>query len=210
MRRFLVLVALAGAVAALADVVMKNGGTTLGPVTAIDCGANMSCSRSGSTATLTSTASGSGGSGAPVDGGYVVLSGFTSGSSNERALSAGQYTTIDTGTAGQVQVDWSHGLTCSSGQALTSSGTTALACTSTLTASDVACAGTCVGDAEIAAVSAAKVTGTVASCSAAESATYLDLICSAGQYVTCSGLACTCSTPAGGGGAGLLPSFGGF
>lgn len=52
-------------------------------------------------------------------------------------------------------------LTCTSGQALFSNGS-AYSCTSTLTASDVACASTCVSDAEIAAVAASKLTGTVA------------------------------------------------
>jgi len=196
-RRLLVLVVLASTIVS-ADVVVKNGGTSLGPVTALNCGANTSCSRSGSVATITATSGGAGGSGAPVDGGYVVLGGLTAGSTNERALSSGNYTAIDTGTSGQVQVDWAHGLTCTAGQALTSSGTTALACTSTLTASDVACAGTCVGDAEIAGVAGSKVTGAVASattCSAAESADYLNLVCTAGQYVTCSGTACSCTTP---------------
>lgn len=56
-------------------------------------------------------------------------------------------------------------LTCSAGQALTSNGT-AQSCTSTLTASDVACSGTCIADAEIAAVAGGKVSGAVATCTA--------------------------------------------
>lgn len=51
-------------------------------------------------------------------------------------------------------------LTCSAGQALTSNGTL-YACTSTLTASDVVCSGTCVSDAEILAVATTKLTGTI-------------------------------------------------
>ena len=120
-----------------------------------------------------------GGSGAPVDGGYVVWSSV--GSTNERVLSAGNYTAIDTGTAGQAQVDWTHGLSCSAGQALTTSGSTAMVCTSTLTASDLVCSGTCVGDSEIAAVSGAKVSGAVATATAL-AANPTD--CSAGQYAT--------------------------
>lgn len=172
-----------------------------GWVHTVNCGDNTTCTRNAATGVVTISATAGGGGGLP-DGGdisgaaYVTFQSETALSA-ERVLSAGNYTTVDLGTTGQAQVDWAHGLTCTSGQALTSSGTTALACTSTLTASDVACAGTCVGDAEIAAVSGAKVSGTVASASAAESATYLDLTCSAGQYVTCSGLACSCSTPAG-------------
>lgn len=160
--RNLVLLALFVATVAWGDTLLKQGGVTIGPVTSINCGTNMTCSRSGSVGTLSSSGGGgSGGSGAPVDAGYVVLSGHSSGSTNERTLSAGNYTSIDTGTAGQVQVDWAHGLTCSSGQALVSSGTSAMQCTSTLTASDVACAGTCVADAEISAVSASKLSGYV-------------------------------------------------
>jgi hypothetical protein len=52
-------------------------------------------------------------------------------------------------------------LTCSSGQCLTSNGS-AYSCTSTITASDVACGSTCVSDAEISAVAASKLTGVVA------------------------------------------------
>lgn len=34
--------------------------------------------------------------------------------------------------------------------------------------------------------------------------------CSAGDFLTCNGTTCSCSTPSGGGGSSLLPSFGGF
>lgn len=172
MRSLLLLVLLSAP--AFADVLVKNAGTPLGPVTAINCGVNTTCSRSGSTATITASG-GAGGSGAPVDGGYVVLSGFTSGSTNERTLAAGNYTVIDTGTAGQVQVDWAHGLTCTAGQALTSSGTTALACTSSI--------------------------ATATSCSAADEAANLAVSCVGGEFVTCDGTSCSCATPAGGGGS---------
>ncbi|MBL0304428.1 MAG: hypothetical protein IPQ23_22505 [Cytophagaceae bacterium] len=40
-------------------------------------------------------------------------------------------------------------------------------------------------------------------------AQYLPLTCGAGQFVTCNGSSCSCSTPAGGSSA-PLPSFGGF
>lgn len=129
MRRLLALVVLASAIVS-ADVVVKNGGTSLGPVTAINCGLNTSCSRSGSVATITATSGGG-------------------------------------------------------------------------AATDVVCAGTCVSDAEISDVAGAKVTGTVASasvCTAAEFADYLNLVCGAGEYVTCAGTSCSCSTPSGGGG----------
>jgi hypothetical protein len=85
-------------------------------------------------------------------------------------------------------------LTCSSGQALTSNGS-AYSCTATLTASDVACAGTCVADGEIAGVSGSKVSGAVATATAL-AADPAD--CSAGQYATAiatSG-ALSCAQPA--------------
>lgn len=146
----------------------------------IDCRTNLTCTVDGGWLFM-SASGGAGGSGPPVDAGYVVWGANSSGSSNERALAAGNYTTINTGTAGQVKTDWAHGLTCSAGQAFTSSGTSALACTSTITASDVSCAGTCVADAEISGVSGAKVSGAVSS-SSALAANPAD--CTAGQYAT--------------------------
>ncbi len=77
-------------------------------------------------------------------------------------------------------------LACSSGEALTSNGT-AQSCTATLTASDLVCSGTCVADAEIAAVAGAKVSGTVANATLAASATALasnPSPCSSNQFVT--------------------------
>jgi hypothetical protein len=77
------------------------------PLTAIVCDGGVVCSRSGSVARIVVTAGGGGGGpagpAAPVDGGFVVWSSV--GSSNERVLSAGTSTAIDTGTAGQIQVD---------------------------------------------------------------------------------------------------------
>jgi hypothetical protein len=46
--------------AARGDVLLKNNGTTVGPVTTLNCGTNMTCSRSGSVGTIAS--SGGGGS----------------------------------------------------------------------------------------------------------------------------------------------------
>lgn len=63
---------------------------------------------------------------------------------------------------------------CSTGQAVTSTGS-AFVCTSTLTASDVACSGACVSDSEISAVGGGKVSGTVANatfCGSCTSASY--------------------------------------
>ena len=87
--------------------------------------------------------------GPPPDAGYVIISGQSTGSTNERALSAGNYTTVNTTTGGAVKIDWAHGLTCSAGQAVTSASTSTLSCTSTITASDVACGSQCVGVGEM-------------------------------------------------------------
>ena len=77
------------------------------PLTAIKCDGGVVCSRRGTVATIIVTASGSGGGssggGAPVDGGFVVWTSV--GSTNERVLSNGTNTVIDTATPGQIQVD---------------------------------------------------------------------------------------------------------
>jgi len=101
---------------------------------AIDCRTNMTCVVDGGVLLLSSSG-GSGGSGAPVDAGYVVWSAAAStGSTNERVLSNGTNTTIDTATPGQIQVDLSGtiaqalggtgtgALTCAAGERLTSNG----------------------------------------------------------------------------------------
>lgn len=82
---------------------------------------------------------------------------------------------------------------CSSGQATTSNGS-ALVCTSTLNASDVTCSGTCVSDAEIAAVSGSKVSGAVSSATAL-AADPTD--CAATQFATniAANGNLTCATP---------------
>jgi hypothetical protein len=174
------------------------GGGGVGAITIVGgaaiptCSAGQVVTADGGVFSCVTPAGGSGG--APVDGGYVVWSSV--GSTNERVLSAGNYTVVDTGTAGQAQVDWTHGLSCSAGQALTTSGSTAMVCTSTLTASDLVCSGTCVGDAEIAAVSGAKVSGAVATATALAAN---PTACTAGQYVSdiAADGALTCGTPAG-------------
>lgn len=150
----------------------------------VNCtGSGLTCTVDASTRTATFSVSGGGG-GVP-DTIPVITYASSTDLSSERVLMAGNYTAIDLNTAAQAQVDWAHGLTCSAGQALTSSGTTALACTATLTASDVACAGTCIADAEIAAVAGGKVAGAVGSATLAASATALaadPADCTAGQY----------------------------
>lgn len=135
-----------------------------GTYATLDCVAPVTCTRVASTGVVSITSSGGGG-GAPTTAEYVTYSSNASLSA-ERVLSAGNYTTVDLGTAAQAQVDWAHGLTCSAGQALTSSGTTAMACTSTITASDLACAGTCVSSSEIVSVTGAQVSSAVATATA--------------------------------------------
>lgn len=159
-------------------IVVKDEGTPQSTQRAsiINCtGTGVTCSQSGSTMTISSTATAPG---APTDGGYVVWSSV--GSSNERTLSAGNYTAIDTATPSQIQVDWAHGLTCSAGQAMTSGSTSTLACTSTITASDLSCSG-CVSSAEIVSVTGAQVSSAVATATALAGD---PADCSANQYAT--------------------------
>lgn len=76
---------------------------------AIDCRTNMTCVVDGGVLLLSSSG-GSGGSGAPVDAGYVIWSSAAStGSSNERVLTAGTNVTLDTSTPGQLVVNASGG-----------------------------------------------------------------------------------------------------
>jgi hypothetical protein len=196
---------------------VQQDGVTLGQgwIGTINCsGTGIACTRNAATGVATVEVTGGSGGGGLSDGGGVgadvpvVTYSASSELTAERVLSAGQYTAIDIATAGQAQIDWVHGLTCSSGQALTSSGTTAMACTSTLTASDVACAGTCVADSEIAAVSGSKVSKVAQAYAADASITTQALdhdptACGAGEYVTDISAAgvLTCATPAGGGSA---------
>jgi len=72
---------------------------------AIDCRTNMTCVVDGGVLLL-SAASGGAGSGPPVDAGFVVWSSAAStGSANERVLTAGANITISTGTPGQVIIN---------------------------------------------------------------------------------------------------------
>lgn len=133
----------------LGQLSVRQDGGVVGQVSAVNCiGPGATCTRAGSTWVLQVDAGTAGDVLHPVDAEFITYAANATLTA-ERVLSAGNYTTVDLATAGQAQVDWSHGLTCSSGQALTSSGTTALACTSTITASDLACSG-CVSDAELA------------------------------------------------------------
>lgn len=77
---------------------------------AIDCQANMTCVVDGGVLLLSSSGGGGGGSGAPVDAGYVVWSAAaTTGSTNERVLTAGTNVTISNATPGQVIISASGG-----------------------------------------------------------------------------------------------------
>lgn len=100
------------------------------------CDGGITCTKTGSTLTIVGSgaAGGGGAGGAPVDGGFVVWTSV--GSTNERLLSNGTNTTVDTATPGQIQVDLSGTIaqtlggtgsgstTCAAGEFLTSNGTT--------------------------------------------------------------------------------------
>lgn len=95
---------------------------------AIDCYGGTACSVDGGVLRIwTADAGAASSSGPPIDGGFVLWGGSV-GSTNERTLSAGNYTVIDNATASQTQVDWQHGLTCAANERLTTSGTTAMTC----------------------------------------------------------------------------------
>lgn len=75
---------------------------------AVDCRTNMTCVVDGGVLLL-SASSGSGGSGPPVDAGYVVWGTASTGSTNERVLTAGTNVTLDVATPGQIIVNASGG-----------------------------------------------------------------------------------------------------
>lgn len=76
---------------------------------AIDCRTNMTCVVDGGVLLLSSSGGSSSG-GPPVDAGYVVWSAAAStGSTNERVLTAGTNVTISTATPGQVVINASGG-----------------------------------------------------------------------------------------------------
>ena len=181
-----------------APIIVKDEGVAQSNVRAItvNCtGAGVSCTQSGSTMTLNVAGGGGGGGG---------VSSVTA--SSPLASSGGATPDISlTGTVSQARGGTGAGaLTCTSGQALTSNGS-AYSCTSTITGSDLVCAGTCVSDAEIAAMAASKLTGTVAAGNGGLGAT--QPTCSAGDFLTCNGTTCSCGTPSGGGGGGVSPLF---
>ena len=99
------------------------------PIT-LACDGGIVCTKSGTTYTVIGTGTGGGGGadgGAPVDGEYVTYA--ANGTlTAERVLSAGNYTVVDNGTAGQSQIDWQHGLTCAPGNVLTTNGTDQMIC----------------------------------------------------------------------------------
>ena len=112
---------------------VQDEGVTLGTgwVNTINCsGSGITCTRNASTGVATLSVSGGGGGGGVPDTIPVITYSSSADLTAERVLSNGNYTSVDLGTSGQAKVNWTHGLTCSSGQALTTSGTTAMACTS--------------------------------------------------------------------------------
>lgn len=108
---------------------VQDEGVSLTARTSIDfVGAGVTCTDTGAK-TSCSIPGGGAGSGPPVDAGFIVWSASAStGSTNERVLSAGNYTAVNTATAGEVRVNWTHGLTCTASQALTSNGADAMQC----------------------------------------------------------------------------------
>lgn len=93
-------------------IIVKDEGVRQGTAraTVINCsGAGVTCTQSGTTMTLTIPGGGGSGGGAPVDGGFVTFSGGTTGSTNERTLTAGTNVTISTATPGQVIISASGG-----------------------------------------------------------------------------------------------------
>lgn len=141
MRKLALLAALLASTAR-GDFAVKQGGAHVGTARDINCGTNMSCSISGVTATF--AASGSGGSGAPVDGGYVTFSGGTTGSTNERTLTAGTNIAISTATPGQVgisvtgSVPTANALAADPGDCTAGQYATTIAASGNLTCSQVA------------------------------------------------------------------------
>lgn len=75
---------------------------------AVDCRSNMTCGVDGGVLYL-SAAGAAGGSGAPVDGGYLTITAGSTGSSNERVLTAGTNITLDSSAPGTVVVNASGG-----------------------------------------------------------------------------------------------------
>ena len=189
----------------------------------VNCsGAGITCTQTGGRMTL----SVSGGGGAPVDGGYVTFSGGTTGSTNERALTAGANIAISTATPGQVSIGVTG--TVSAATTATQLASDPTACSAGQYVSDISAAGalTCstppgtytlpdstsvttgglrlTGDLGGTATSPSVVDDSHAHTVSTLSATGTP---SASTYLRGDG---TWSTPAGGGGSSLLPSFGGF
>jgi len=76
----------------------------------VDCSTNMTCRVDGGVLVLSAASGGAGSGGAPVDAGFVVWSAAaTSGSTNERVLTAGTNVTLDVATPGQVIINASGG-----------------------------------------------------------------------------------------------------
>lgn len=84
----------------------------LGPVKKVVCDGGVVCWTDGGTATIIVTATGGGGTptpAPPVDAGYVVWGTASTGSTNERVLTAGTNVTLDVATPGQIIVNASGG-----------------------------------------------------------------------------------------------------
>jgi hypothetical protein len=161
----------------------------------LNCGTNMTCTQSGGRITISSSGGGGGGSGAPLDGGYLTITAGSTGSTNERVLTAGTNISI-TPSAGLATIAVS-GTVAS---ATTASTATALAANPTdCSAGQYATTIAANGNLTCSSLAAGDVTtGTLAGARGGLGAT--QPTCTAGDFLTCNGTSCSCSTPSGGGG----------
>jgi hypothetical protein len=159
----------------------------------VNCsGAGITCTQTAGRMIITVPGGGGGGSGAPLDGGYLTLTAGSTGSSNEVVLSAGTNIAISGGGVVSVTGTVASATTASTATALASNPTdcsagqyaNAIAASGNLTCSSLAA-----GD---------VTTGTLAGARGGLGAT--QPTCAAGDFITCNGTSCSCSTPSGGGG----------
>ena len=176
---------------------------------AIDCRTNMTCTVDGGVLLLSAASGGASSGGAPVDGGFVVWTSV--GSTNERVLTAGTSTSINTGTAGQIKVDVVSPVSTASALAADPTDCGANQYATTIAAN---------GNLTCAQVSYAQVSGTPTLAyqtvqDEGVGLTARSTIDFTGAGVTCTdtGAKTSCSISGGGGGGGTSPlilSFGGF
>lgn len=198
-------------VAGQASVGVQQSGTRQARAHTLNCGTNMTCSVAGGVVTLDS-AGGGGGGGAPTNATYITQTANAT-LTNEQALSSLStgVVKVTTGTGAlSTAVSGTDYAPPTSGTALQagngSGGFSAYAGTSctnqfprSLSAAGAAtCASVALGT---------DVSGTLAAGNGGLGAT--QPTCGAGQFLTCNGTSCSCSTPASGGSP-LVLAFGAF